>query len=62
MPDREPTAAEALFGHLPKAEPAERPQRNGSIAAAMFPSQPAQPKPKPPEHPLLPRLKRFGES
>jgi hypothetical protein len=63
MTQREPTAAEALFGHLPKAESAERPQRRAaqSIADAMFPALASQPKPKPPPHPLLPRLKRAGE-
>jgi hypothetical protein len=58
-----PTAAQALYGHLPRAESVERPQRRTaqSIADAMFPSLAAQPKPKPPAHPLLPRLKRAGE-
>jgi hypothetical protein len=63
MTQREPTAAEALFGHLPRAEPAERAQRRAaqSVAEAMFPKLAPAPKPKPPPHPLLPRLKRAGE-
>ena len=40
MAEREPSAAQALFPHLPRGtpEPVERPERNESVAAAMWPS------------------------
>ena len=45
---RPPTAAEALYGHLPRAEPVERLQSNtSSIGQAMWPSLGPQPKPPP---------------
>jgi hypothetical protein len=46
-----PTAAEALYGHLPRAEPVQRPQRNtSSIGQAMWPSLGPQPKPPTDRH------------
>jgi hypothetical protein len=67
MTEREPTAAAALYGHLPSAEREPVQQRTPrfsnlakpSVAQAMFPSLPSLP--KAPPHPLLPRLKRAGE-
>jgi hypothetical protein len=48
---RPPTAAQALYGHLPSAEPAPPPrQQPASVAAAMYPQltpQPPQPQPAP---------------
>jgi len=38
MAQREPTAAQALFGHLPSAVPEPVKQRQPNIADAMFPS------------------------
>jgi hypothetical protein len=49
MPDREPSAASALYPHLRSAErPTQRPS-SVSIADAMFPN--LAPKPKPPTDP-----------
>jgi hypothetical protein len=44
MTRREPSAAQALYGHLKTGarEPVERPQRDGTIAEALYP------RPKPP--------------
>ena len=51
MAQREPSAAEALFPHLPRGTPdvVQRPERNESVAAAMWPS--LVPKPPPPTNP-----------
>jgi hypothetical protein len=63
MADREPSAAAALYRHLPSAgrEPVQQRRAAQSIADAMFPALASQPKPKLPPHPLLPQLKRAGE-
>ena len=39
MAQREPTAAQALYGHLPSGERPERQQRGQTLAASMWPSQ-----------------------
>jgi hypothetical protein len=53
---RPPTAAQALYGHLPSAgrEPLQRQQP--SLAEALYPS--LVPKPKPPTNPARPRQTR----
>ena len=40
---QQPTAAEALYGHLPRAERPERTRPQSSLADALYP----RPKPKP---------------
>jgi hypothetical protein len=64
MPTNPPSAAEAIFGHLPRAEQVERTQRNtNSIGQAMWPS--LGPQPKPPTNPqresLLRGLRELNE-
>jgi len=39
MAQREPSAAQALYGHLPSASRPERQQRGPGLAASMWPSQ-----------------------
>jgi hypothetical protein len=60
----QPTAAGALYPHLKSGTPERRPERRAaqSIAAALYPNLARAPRLRPPEHPLLPRLKRAGES
>ena len=41
MAQREPTAAQALFGHLPSAERPVVEQSKPTTAQAMYPSQPS---------------------
>jgi hypothetical protein len=59
---RPPTAAQALYGHLPSVEPAPPPrQQPASVAAAMYPS--LIPKPSPPApRPRLTREQAFDWS
>jgi hypothetical protein len=52
MSDRPPSAAEAIYGHLPSQERSVRQVSSVSVAHAMFPS--LAPKPKPA------RLDAFG--
>jgi hypothetical protein len=55
-----PTLASNIWPHLKTdKEPAQPQRRQNDLASAMYPSLP---RPKPPPHPLLPRLKRAGES
>jgi hypothetical protein len=64
MVDRPTSAAQSIYPHLKAGtpEPAQRGTQS-NLASTMYPAQPAQPaQPKPKPHPLLPRLKRAGES
>ena len=52
MPQREPSAAQALYGHLPHddgrmADWATQRRARNDVAAAMFPSLVPKPKPEP---------------
>jgi hypothetical protein len=51
MPSRsEPTAAQALYGHLPSAARPEVKQRPGSLAEALYPALAPKPSPAPKRH------------
>ena len=41
-----PSAAEALYGHLPRAEPPTQQQHAQSLSAAMYPTLTPKPQPK----------------
>ena len=48
MPNREPSAAQALYGHLKSGTPERRPERNQSVGQTMWPSLGPKDQPKPP--------------
>ena len=61
MAQREPSAAQALYGHLKSGAPEiiERRQQPSSVAAAMFPSLVPKPPPPAPRPRMSPEEARY---